>query len=297
VVPTCGNLSMNVITSDARAEASCRGRLQQAGFSVLRRVRAVGESAVDSRSNLASSVAAETAGAPTTFEVMHQNLPLMSVDQDIGLDIAVRAAQQATGAAGAALALMRDGLLVCRARVGSLAPSLGIVLDETAGITAACVRTGEVLYCSDAETDVVVDRCLCRELNIRSILVVPIAEAKTVTGVLEVLSPQADAFNTAHVHWLMQVAKFIALTQSARSASPSQATARDRGVSVLQPMDKEAGRGHPENSADGFNGPQADPAKTELTVISDILQHSAETRSWHEIWQQLESRLSIHNDR
>jgi GAF domain len=289
---------MSVITSDAGAEASCRGRLQQAGFSVLRRVRAVWESAVDSRSNPTSSVAAETAGAPTTFEVVHKNLPLMPVDLDIGLDIAVRAAQQATGAAGAALALMRDGLLVCRARVGSLAPSLGTVLDETAGITTACVRTGEVWYCSDAETDVMVDRCLCRELNIRSILVVPIAEAKTVTGVVEVLSPQADAFNTTHVHWLMQVAKFIqALTQSARSASPTQATARDRGVSVLQPMDKEAGRGHPENSADGSNGPQADPAKTELTVISDVLQHSAETGSWHEIWQQLESRLSIHDDR
>ena len=48
-----------------------------------------------------------------------QAFPPTLANFDFGLDIAVRAAQQQTGAAAAALALMQDNLLVCRARVGN----------------------------------------------------------------------------------------------------------------------------------------------------------------------------------
>ena len=46
-------------------------------------------------------------------------------------------------------------------------------------------------------------------MNIRSILVVPILKAKTVTGLVEVFSPQVDAFDASHVRWLIQLAQFI----------------------------------------------------------------------------------------
>src|SRR6266566_325377 len=53
--------------------------------------------------------------------------------------------QQQTGAAAAALALAQDELLVCRARVGSIAPPLGAPLDQAVGITGTCVRGQEGL--------------------------------------------------------------------------------------------------------------------------------------------------------
>jgi len=93
---------------------------------------------------------------------------------------------------------MRDGLPVCRAPVGIIAPSIGVVLDETEGVTGACLSTGKVLNCSDAGSDLQVDSSLCRELNIGSILVVPILGGKAVSG-WEVLSRQPDAFNATHV--------------------------------------------------------------------------------------------------
>jgi len=40
-------------------------------------------------------------------------------------------------------------------------------------------------------------------------LVVPILKAKTVTGLVEVFSPQVGAFDASHVRWLIQLAQFI----------------------------------------------------------------------------------------
>ena len=203
---------------------------------------------------------------------------------DIGLDIAVRAAQQQTGAAAAAMALMQDKLLVCRARVGSGAPSLGVPLNKTGGITGACVQTGEVLYCCDAETDPRVDSCFCRELNITSILVVPILEAKVVTGVVEVLSPRVDAFNATHVDWLTQLAEFIQVLRGITTPA--------RTKSVLQTIGEKVEPGQPTNSADGAAGQQADE-QTGLAVIRDILQHNVGTATWDEISQELVSRFRV----
>src|SRR5437016_1507430 len=76
-----------------------------------------------------------------------------SLDIDIALDIAVRAAAHNTAATGVAIALMENGALVCRARVGDIAPDLGIALNVSTGITGTCVRTGQVLKCDNTEKD------------------------------------------------------------------------------------------------------------------------------------------------
>ena len=83
------------------------------------------------------------------------------------------AALSATGAEGAALALRRDGAVVCVARAGEMAPPLGARLDDTSGMSGECLRAGQTLRCDDTETDTRVDRAACRELGIRSVVAVP----------------------------------------------------------------------------------------------------------------------------
>src|SRR5437879_10954581 len=78
------------------------------------------------------------------------------------LDIVVRAAMLKTCATGVAVALMEGGQLLCRARVGNIAPDLGVALNVNRGITGACVRSAQLLHCYDAETDKRVDADVCR---------------------------------------------------------------------------------------------------------------------------------------
>src|ERR1700733_3105336 len=99
-----------------------------------------------------------------------------------------------TAASGVAIALPTDGVVVCRARSGDLAPGLGSALNIESGISGECFRTSKPLRCDDAETDSRVDAEVCRLLGIRSIVVIPLRRGLETIGILEAFSGQADAF-------------------------------------------------------------------------------------------------------
>lgn len=112
-----------------------------------------------------------------------------------GINIIAERAQSLTGATGAAIALRTGTEIVCRARTGRTAPDLGVHLQTDSGLSAECVRTGEILLCHDAETNPRVDLASCRRLGARSILVAPLRHYRRTLGVFEVLSSTPYAFN------------------------------------------------------------------------------------------------------
>jgi TonB family protein len=105
------------------------------------------------------------------------------------------AAQSLTGATGAALAMPRDGVVVCVGRSGETAPELGDRLDVDSGISGECLRTGVSLRCDDASRDFHVDAEVCREMGLQSIAVVPLRGQHGRVGVLEAFSTAAYAFD------------------------------------------------------------------------------------------------------
>jgi hypothetical protein len=113
------------------------------------------------------------------------------LSQDLALDLIlnqiVEQACLATGATGAAIALTRDGEMVCRATTGRNAPDLGVRLD-TAGFSSECLRIGTLQRCDDTETDPRVDATACRLLGVRSILVVPLWYWGEFMGIFEIFS-------------------------------------------------------------------------------------------------------------
>ena len=112
---------------------------------------------------------------------------------DLVLNQIVEQACLATGATGAAIALLRDGEMVCRATTGGNAPDLGVRLDN-AGFSAECLRIGTLQRCDDTETDPRVDSSACRLLGVRSILVVPLWYWGEFMGIFEIFSPRPNAF-------------------------------------------------------------------------------------------------------
>ncbi len=120
-------------------------------------------------------------------------------ERDVELEPAIHViaerAQALTRATGAAIALRKGNEMVCRARTGRTAPDLGIRLQLENGISAQCVRTGEVVLCHDAETNPHVDLATCQHLGVRSILAAPLRYFRRTLGIFEVLSSSPYAFN------------------------------------------------------------------------------------------------------
>lgn len=134
------------------------------------------------------------------------------------------AARQLTGASGAALAMWKEGAMVCRARSGDQAPALGAQLSAETGISGECLRTGKIQHCVDTESDGLVDVEVCRSLGLRSIAVLPIQGWRGINGVLEVFSAQPAAFTEQNLAFLQQLA---ALAERARTAQPHGASSAE----------------------------------------------------------------------
>lgn len=125
----------------------------------------------------------------------HVEINPAEIDLEPGISLVAEKAQSLTGATGAAIALQAGNEIVCRARAGRTAPDLGVRLQTDTGLSADCVRTGEVLLCNDADTNPRVDWFTCRRLGVRSILVSPLRHFRRTLGVIEVLSSRANAFD------------------------------------------------------------------------------------------------------
>ncbi len=128
---------------------------------------------------------------------------------DLVLNEVVEQACLLTGATGAAVALDRDGEMECRATTGSDAPDLGARLETTSGLSGACLQTGQIQVCGDTETDPRVNAEACRSLGVRSILILPLGDGKEPFGILEVFSPQPNAFGEQDINTLQTLARRV----------------------------------------------------------------------------------------
>src|SRR3954465_900067 len=95
------------------------------------------------------------------------------LDVDLVLQFLVERVVELTHSNGGAIALGEGDNMLCRASTG-LAPDVGVKIGSGSALTSECLRTGKIVRCDDTETDVRVDREICRELNLRSSLILPV---------------------------------------------------------------------------------------------------------------------------
>jgi GAF domain-containing protein len=148
-----------------------------------------------------------------------------SIDLEPAISVIAERAQALTGASGAAIALRHGSEIVCRARAGRTAPDLGVRLQTDSGISADCVRTGEVVLCHDAEQNPKVDLAACRRLGVRSILAAPLRHFRRTLGVFEVLSSAPHAFDNQDVA-TMQLLSSMMVAAISRLSNLQNAHAR-----------------------------------------------------------------------
>ena len=138
--------------------------------------------------------------------------------------LAPERAQVLTGATGAAIALRRGEEVICRARAGRTAPDLGVRLQTDSGISAECMRSGEVVLCEDAHSSPRADRATCERLGVRSILAAPLRQFHRTLGIFEVLSPTPNAFDAQDVATMQLLSSMMvtAITRMSRFAGVSR---------------------------------------------------------------------------
>ena len=147
------------------------------------------------------------------------------------------AAHSLTGATGAAIAMPRDGSVVCVGRSGETAPDLGERLDVDSGISGECLRTGVSLRCDDASRDFHVDAEVCRQMGLQSIAVVPLRGQHGRVGVLEAFSTEAYAFTEDKMALLERLAGLAEAAWARGAVTEPQAAA----TGLVQPVElKEA---------------------------------------------------------
>ena len=132
-------------------------------------------------------------------------------DLDAALQLLADRAQYITGASGAAIALRRGGKndMLCRASSGSNAPELGALLSTEFGLSGESVRTRQALRCDDAERDARVNREVCRQLGIASVVVMPVVNDDGVLGVFELFSGTANAFGERDLSAVRRLSEMV----------------------------------------------------------------------------------------
>ncbi len=148
---------------------------------------------------------------------------------DFEFDMLVRRARSLTRADGAAIAIADGEDFICRASRGC-APDVGMTVHIDSGLSGACVRTGKVVCCADTESDPRVDAAVCRELNLRAVVVMPVKRAERVVGLLECLWSRPQAYTDADLAELQVLANDIVRVLD-RAAGP----ARDRAIASAMP--------------------------------------------------------------
>ena len=147
-----------------------------------------------------------------------------------------------TEASGAAIALAHGAGMVCVASTGTCAIEVGASIDLDRGLAAKCVLTGEVQHCRDSEHDPGVNREACRDLGVRSMVMMPLQRRRQpVAGVLSVFAERPAHFTARNLRFLEFMAGLV-LEAAERGQGPAAAPealppgsgqADDRGLTLL----------------------------------------------------------------
>src|SRR5205085_1113305 len=141
----------------------------------------------------------------TQNDIARSELDLSAV-----LTLIAERAQAPTRASGAAIGLVDGDDIDYRAACGTLSSEVGTRLNITQSLTGWSVQAGETVRCHDTDMDPRVNVETRTRVGARSAIAVPLYDRRRVVGVLNVVSPQAYAFDDTDVQTLQLMAGFIA---------------------------------------------------------------------------------------
>ncbi len=239
---------VDAVGSIAWTDSSGRLGIRFEEIAVLGRVHLAQWLSRDRRPGVAPGLNAAMPAWPAPYTrdeiaALRRDLTTEKLEGDAALALVVERVRNVTRATGAAIALEDGVAVVCRASSGN-APAIGARLDPNSGLSGECIRTGEIVRCLDTETDPRAERLVCRKLELRSIVIVPVRVQGRPAGVLEAFSSRAHAFESSDVLVLRRVADLvagIAVRQPETAASSIRGPQALMAAATLEPLITEPG--------------------------------------------------------
>ena len=138
-------------------------------------------------------------------EVVQQGTDLSNI-----MNLVIQRTQIITNADGACIELIEKEELVYGAVSGMAEQFLGLRLKMENSLSGECIKFGQILVSNDIEKDDRVNKVACRQIGLRSMVVVPLVFREEVVGVLKVLSSNPEHFHEESMKILNIVSEVIA---------------------------------------------------------------------------------------
>ncbi|WP_033375701.1 sensor domain-containing diguanylate cyclase [Leeia oryzae] len=133
----------------------------------------------------------------------------LGLDLSEVMNLVVERVQPLMQADGAVIELVENEDMVYAATSGIAEPFLGLRLKQGESLSGLCVRAGKLLRCNDTETDARVAIDACRQIGLRSMMVMPLVHQGEVVGVLKAMSSQPDRFGKKDEQLLGQLSDVV----------------------------------------------------------------------------------------
>lgn len=132
------------------------------------------------------------------------------------------------GAAGAAVAMLNGKEILYSAVAGSGCLPVGSSVPPEKAFCSPCIRTGQVLRCSDTNADPLLDANECVRRGIHSFIAVPIFQDGGIAGGIELYYADPSGFREKDIQSCQLMAAIVteALAREGKLARPATATVR-----------------------------------------------------------------------
>lgn len=176
----------------------------------------------------------------TEFDITERKLAEEEMRQDTELFQAIIEVQQAVAAAGTdSPTVLRVIAERSRALTGASDVSVTMLrendpLPPEGGLAGLCARTGELQRADDVSADGRLDPELYRDRGVRSALAVPLRDDQRILGVLEVLSPEPEAFSDREAKALRLLGGLVAPALERAAAFEARQARLEERTSALQ---------------------------------------------------------------
>jgi hypothetical protein len=133
------------------------------------------------------------------IDTQHQ-IQLRRLEVDGAITLVAERAAEIAGAAGAAIAVASGNRIRYKAAAGTMSLPVGTEIPMEKALCRECLRTGQVIRCSDINSASPVDAKEFERRGIRALIAVPVYHVGDVAGCLELYYASQHAFTEQDVH-------------------------------------------------------------------------------------------------